>query len=274
MHKMKMMLALIALMTVMMVGCLAVAEQAPQDANEALLNQLTTRQSELLDKAYANTQPEDETQDVDLYSPEAVKKLAALTPQEEEQFNKVYAQIDNIMDEYTALEEQWAKAGEGSEGDALTEQDEQFLAKVEEINQRLDALWVQVMPQVNKMELARTRQYLKDLGFADAEVERYMASNERTQALNTEMEQAYEGWAEADDKGKEAIQAKADAIYAKIADENASIGDLIDKMNQVENDRYYAGLTALTQAERDELRGIEQQLNELYKQMALDEPGN
>lgn len=267
MNRMETMLALAAVVIMTMVGCLAVAEQAPQDETEALLTRLTARQSELLDKAYPADQADDAPTEDDYYSPQRIKMLSALTPQEEEQFNQVYAQINQIMDEYEQLEGQW------EEKDAPAD-DQAFLDSVADINERLDALWAQVQPQVNKLELARIMAHLKDMGLTDDERARYLASDEKVQALNSQMEKLYEGWAAADEKRQEAIQQQADALYAKIAEEYAAIGDLIDKINQAESDRYYAGLTALTQAERDELRSIEQQLNEIYSRMEAEEPEN
>ncbi len=247
------------------------AQTQPADTQqvEEQLQPLLDRQTELYEKVAA-AEPDVSPVVDDTYAPETIRALGVLNAQEEEEFNRVYGRITELYAGFDDIEQEWAKNPEDPEAER------RMLERVDALNAEADALWAQIIPMAIRLNDARSREHLKAVGLPEAEVATYMDVGSRAYDMRMQADALYEGWGQADEEGRAAIEQQAAVLHEQADTLLDSIPDINQKVAELENDYYYASLTALTPEEREELKQLDKQINALYESMfaTASEPNN
>ncbi len=236
---------------------------------EAQLQLLLDRQGELNEKIAAQETASLEDPLKDQYHPDIIRQLGVLTPDEESRFNQVHAQIVELYSQLEAIELEWVNNQEQPDAEA------RMLQKVDSLHQQADVLWASILPQAMRLDEARQRLHLKEIGLQDDEVDAYQAIGAQVHQLRLQADQLYEGWAQADAEGRAAIDRQAAMLHQQADDLLSSIPALRSRVSDLENQHYYNHLTALSEEERAELRALDEHIMALYAEMLkLLEPQN
>lgn len=258
---MKKRLLLLALAAVLSLSVAALAQEGRAAQIDAELQPLLERQSELYEKVSQAFPAIAEPGVDDAYAPEKVRALGVLTSEEEAFFNETYAQINTLYAGFPAIEQEWLANQDNPAAE------EQMLEQTDQLNQQADALWTQLLPLTLKLDTALSRVRLLDIGLSAEETDTYLDVDNRAYQLRVQADQLYEGWGQASESGRADIERQAAALQDQAEQLKNSIPEINDKINHLENDRYYAGLTALSSEEQQELRGLDERILALYEEL-------